>query len=335
MSETADVIIIGAGIVGCSIALSLSRARLKTINIDALPAAGYGSTSHSSAIIRPFYSHIEAVALAHESRFRWLEWQDFLEEPDEPATRYRECGMATLLFEGGETWDETRAAMSAVGVDFEILTPKTTRDRFPGLATTSFAPPRRLDDPEFGKKSPAAFLGSIFIPQAGYVNNPQGAATDLMRAAKKNGARFRFNAKVTTISGQEEVTGVTLEDGTEICAPILINAAGPHSAKVNAMAGIQDTLPIKTQALRQEVTYLPRPADLSEAPVALDTDAGIYFRTDGTSLLVGSLEPPCDVLEVVDPDTFTDAFTDQWTLQACARVSGFQTSPSRDRPAEQ
>ena len=63
-----DAIIIGAGVIGSSIAFSLARSGLKTLNVDALPAAGYGSTSHSSAIIRPFYSHVEAASLAHEAR---------------------------------------------------------------------------------------------------------------------------------------------------------------------------------------------------------------------------------------------------------------------------
>ena len=46
-----DVIIIGAGIIGCAIALSMTRKGYKTLNVDALPAAGYGSTSSSAAVI--------------------------------------------------------------------------------------------------------------------------------------------------------------------------------------------------------------------------------------------------------------------------------------------
>ena len=63
-TKTFDAIIIGAGVIGTSIALGLSRKGLKTLNVDSLPAAGYGSTSNSSAIIRPFYSAIENCALA-------------------------------------------------------------------------------------------------------------------------------------------------------------------------------------------------------------------------------------------------------------------------------
>jgi sarcosine oxidase subunit beta len=57
MSRTSsfDAVIIGAGVIGCSIALALARKGYSTLNVDRLPAAGYGSTSSSAAIIRPYY----------------------------------------------------------------------------------------------------------------------------------------------------------------------------------------------------------------------------------------------------------------------------------------
>ena len=67
--KSPDVIIIGAGVIGCAIALGLRRAGLETLNLDALPAAGYGSTSHSSAVIRPFYSHVTARKRSGQFRF--------------------------------------------------------------------------------------------------------------------------------------------------------------------------------------------------------------------------------------------------------------------------
>ena len=71
-----EVVVIGAGVVGCSIAFALAQAGISSHNVDALPAPGYGSTSHSSAIIRPFYSHPTACAVAHQSRCHWLRWGD-------------------------------------------------------------------------------------------------------------------------------------------------------------------------------------------------------------------------------------------------------------------
>ena len=66
MTNEYDVIIIGAGVIGACTALELSRQGYRTLNIDKGPAAGYGSTSASCAIIRPYYSSLETCAIAYE-----------------------------------------------------------------------------------------------------------------------------------------------------------------------------------------------------------------------------------------------------------------------------
>ena len=111
-----DVIIIGAGVVGCSIALGLNRSGLKTLNVDVLPAAGYGSTSHSSAIVRPFYSHVTSAAVAHESRSRWLDWGGFLGSQDER-------GLARYTESGGSSWSarETNLCMRTTSLRWTAL----------------------------------------------------------------------------------------------------------------------------------------------------------------------------------------------------------------------
>ena len=77
-----DVIIIGAGIIGCAIALSMTRKGYKTLNVDALPAAGYGSTSSSAAVIRTYYSTRDGTAMALEGYHDWKNWQAYLETED-------------------------------------------------------------------------------------------------------------------------------------------------------------------------------------------------------------------------------------------------------------
>ena len=66
MSESYDVVIIGA-----ATALALGRAGRRALSLDKLPAAGYGSTGASCAIIRPYYSTVDGSALAYESHFYW------------------------------------------------------------------------------------------------------------------------------------------------------------------------------------------------------------------------------------------------------------------------
>ena len=69
MSRSADIIIIGAGIIGTATAFELAKKGYKTLNVDKLPAAGQGSTGSSTAGIRTHYSNRDGVAMAFESYF--------------------------------------------------------------------------------------------------------------------------------------------------------------------------------------------------------------------------------------------------------------------------
>ena len=85
------------------------------------------------------------------------------------------------------------------------------------------------------------------------------------------------------------VAGITLKDGTEIDAPIVINVAGPHSFIINRLAGVEKGMNIKTRALRQEVAHAPAPEGLDyegTAPLISDGDIGCYSRPEVESATV-------------------------------------------------
>ena len=73
VSKQYDAIIIGSGIIGGAIGLELAKRGSRTLNVDRHPAAGYGSTSNTCAIIRFHYSTAEGVAMARESYYYWLD----------------------------------------------------------------------------------------------------------------------------------------------------------------------------------------------------------------------------------------------------------------------
>jgi sarcosine oxidase subunit beta len=133
---------------------------------------------------------------------------------------------------------------------------------------------------------------------------------NIQRAAEAQGAVFLFNAPVVSIRSDENgVLGVTLKDGSRIDAPILVNAAGPHSAVINQMAGIAHKMNIKTRPLRHEVHFVPSPENFSyekKGMVVGDGDLGGYHRPEtGNLVLVGSEDPACDEKDWVDdPDHF-------------------------------
>lgn len=317
----ADAVIIGAGIMGCSIALALGRRGLHVAVIDRLPAAGYGSTSFSSAIIRPYYSTWEGCALAWENHFHWQNWRAFVEaEETAEVARYIECGCLVLRNASDRFSTRTLDLMQQLGVPCELLGTDALRAEHPGIDVASFQPVRRIDDPLFGNRAEDPLIGALKVP-GGYINDPQLAARNLQAAAEAHGARFRFRAEVTAIRrAGGAVEGVTLADGSRVDSPVVINAGGPFSTAVNRLAG-EDVLAgmqVTMRALRNEVAYLDAPPGLSggAARVISDGDSGVYMRPEaGDRLVVGSQEPPCDALEWVEPDALDGNFTDQWTNQ--------------------
>ncbi|MCK5919539.1 MAG: FAD-binding oxidoreductase, partial [Methylococcales bacterium] len=97
MKKDHDIIIIGAGIIGCSISLAAARKGFSVLCLDALPTSGYGSTSGSCAIIRPYYSTVDGSAIAFESHYYWKHWQAFLGAEDERGhINYNNCGALVM-----------------------------------------------------------------------------------------------------------------------------------------------------------------------------------------------------------------------------------------------
>jgi len=141
MTQKADAIIIGAGIIGCATAFELAKKGYKTLNIDKLPDAGYGSTSNSCAIIRFHYSTREGIALAHEGYFYWKDWPNYLEVEDERGfARYREVGMLVLRTYEAE-YSHIIEHFEALGVPYEIWDNETIVNRYP-FGTGLYGPPK-------------------------------------------------------------------------------------------------------------------------------------------------------------------------------------------------
>ena len=321
MPESYDAIIIGAGIIGAATALALGRTRRRALAIDKLPASGYGSTGASCAIIRPYYSTIDGSALAYESHFYWRGWADFLGVEDERGlARYHACGCVVLKTEANSYMEPVCAIMDEIGAPYEHLAPEDLERRLPIVTTASFGPVKRPDDPGFGEPNGRAMAGGVLFPSGGYVSDPQLATHNLQRAAEANGATFRFNSEVTKIRKADgRVSGVTLAGGEEIDAPVVVNVAGPHSFKINRMAGVESGMKIKTRALRHEVAHVPAPAGFDfekDGCVFSDSDTGVYCRPElGNHILIGSEDPECDPREWVDPDDYNTSFTEQWRVQ--------------------
>jgi sarcosine oxidase, subunit beta len=328
VDSTPRAVVIGAGVIGCSIARELALSGLPVTIVDRAPGAGMGSTSASSAIVRFHYSTYAGVALAWEAKHGWEDWPAFLGTSDPAGTaRYIRTGALVLDTPDYDT-ERVLALYERIGIPFERLSPRALRERFPYLSASRFYPPRLPSDEQFWAE-PTSEVGAFYSPEGGFVDDPGLAAHNLWAAATAHGATSRFRAEVAEIRRDADaVAGVTLADGIHLDANIVVNAAGPHSAVINTLAGVLGEFGVNTRPLRQEVHAVDGPSELAGelGPFVGDADLGTYFRfAPGGGLLVGSQEPECDPLEwLADADDNdvhpTVAGFERHTLRLARRV---------------
>jgi len=273
------VVVIGAGVLGCSTGLALARRGHDVVIVDRHGEVGHGSTSASCGIVRRFYSEPGMSAMAHESAAIWADWGSWLGPVGEDLAVFHRPGV--LLIPPAIDAGVRRIVenMKGLGIDASILDPDAIAARFPFLDTSSHFPPRPVDDDAFFDDTGQRLQGAVFERDGGYVVSPSLAAHNLRLAAEREGARFALNREVTAIrraaGGFEVVAG-----GEALRADAVANIAGPHSAVINAMAGV--TLELELRALRREVHAVANPAFQRGAsvPVVGDLDSGVYFRPE-------------------------------------------------------
>ncbi len=341
MRTTSDAIIIGAGVIGAATAFELCKRGYQTLNIDKLPAAGYGPTSSSCSIVRAHYSSWDGVAMAHEGFSYWRDWPNYLEidTNEHEIAKYMQCGTVLLKSKTGHH-EKVLEHFRNLGVEHEEWDTDTLKSRIPYYDVHEFWPPSRPEGADFWRKPDEELEGAIYTSGSGYVNDPKLATHDLQLAAEAKGGTFLFDTRIVEIrrSGGR-VRGVTLDSGEEIDAPVVVNVAGPHSFVINRMAGVEETMNIKTRALRHEVHIVPAPPGVDyehEGFHTSDGDQGIYFRPEaGNNILIGSEDPPCDPqVWLEEPDIFdrevTKAQYEAQVYRVARRIPGLQV-PSEPR----
>jgi glycine/D-amino acid oxidase-like deaminating enzyme len=331
----ADTVVVGAGVIGCAVALELARAGRDVVVVDRAAGPGQGSTSASSAVIRFNYSTWPGVALSWEAKHCWESWREHLGAGSgEPLAGFHRTGFLMLDVPVIDH-AHTTALFDRAGVPYEIWDADTLRRRLPQLDTGRHWPPKTLQDNAFWADAEGS-LGALWCPAGGYVDDPQLAAVNLADAARRQGVEFRFRSTVTgfdTDAGR--VRGVALHDGTRIDAPVLVNVGGPWSTTLNSLAGVGDDFTIAVQPMRQEVHAVDTTSAVVDGlPVVADLDLGTYFRpTPGDALLIGGAEPACDPLQWLDhadeadPHPTAEVFEAQVT-RAARRVPALTVPPA-------
>jgi glycine/D-amino acid oxidase-like deaminating enzyme len=295
----ADVVVVGAGIIGSSIAYQLARHGMSVVALDKGAGPAEGSTGASSSICRCRYTHPEVVRLAFHGQEAYGNWREFTGLRDTRSELHR-TGVLWIMGESREKVEADTAKLVSQGVETLALGPDDVTKRFPALSNCS-APFDMTGETEHVCVPGEAFLYEV---RGGYAD-PVGANQDLVEATRARGGEVRFGARVTglTRSG-DRVSGVALEGGEDIGADLVVNAAGPWCNGLNELAGVD--LRWTLTPTRIQTVYRPWPAELGSIPVAADSSTGIYFRPEsgGRQVMVGSVLPEDEEEIVADPDSF-------------------------------
>lgn len=326
----AEVLIIGAGVIGASIALEMARAGHDVLVIDRSSAPGTGSTSSSAAIVRVHAGDAQTAAMSDDAVSIWQGWAGYLDAaPDEHVARFQHCG-SLILDPGDGSLTQFEDAMREARVDYERWSIVDTETRFPYLDLHKFGPPRPVDDESFWDDPEDFLAGALYTDQSGYISDPSLAAINMMDAARRAGARVRMPATVTTIDvSGERVTGVTLKDGDRILADTVIMAAGPHTGPLLESIGATDDFGVALLRVRTEEVHVAAPPgfDMTTQGVHLvDGDLNSNFRPEGNNAFHGGSNQglPGEQTLIDDPDDFTPAVSaegwERMTLRLARRI---------------
>ena len=278
MSATSDVVIVGAGLIGCATAFDLAKRGLKVTVLEKR-AVGAGGTGRSSAIVRQHYSNELTARMAlHGLRV----FQDFDERVGGDCD-FRRTEWVTIASSADRAGMEANVKLlQGYGIQTELLAADDLETMVPGLDTGDL-------------------VAIVHEPESGYAD-PHLTVHGYADAARRFGAKIVQGCEVTGIRfAADRVVGVdTRSDRYD--APVVVNCAGPWGARVAEMAGIM--APIVCS--RVQVAVFRRPAEYSTHPVIMDFINGIYLRPEtGGITLVGSIDP-AEANDVVDPDDFPE-----------------------------
>lgn len=261
--KTADVVVIGGGIIGCSIAYHLlARAgRLRVVLLEREAECGTGATARATGGIRHQFSSATLIRLTQLSLPTFLRFEEeFGHSVDFVSHGYLFVTAEPDRLEG---YRRSVTLQQSLGVRSRILAPEEMRELLPQLAT-------------------ADLLGGSFCPDDGSAD-PHGALQGFLARARELGAEVVTSAEVIGVDREgERLAGV--RTATErLAAPVVINAAGPFADRVARLVGVE----IPSRPYRRQVLVVEPPSELPEVfPLTVDGDSGFYVHRQGRSALV-------------------------------------------------
>jgi sarcosine oxidase subunit beta len=261
LEQVADVVIIGGGVIGLSIAYHLGQKKAGMIVILEKGQLGEGSTSRCVGGIRTQFSTEINIRFSLES----MKTFDRFEEEFGVNPEFKRIGYLFLATtdQDVKVFQQNLILQKQFGIPVEWLHPDEIRKGFPYL---------KMDD----------ILGGTFSHLDGYAG-PSEVLSGFTNGARRAGVRIYEGVEAKEILVDKgKVTGVRTNGG-EITSPVVVNAGGPYASLVAEMAGLR--IPVKP--LRRQV-FVTAPFHLTDQtiPLTIDFHRGWYFRQEVDGFLL-------------------------------------------------
>ncbi len=291
MAQKADVVIVGGGVHGTSLAYYLLRRAAGRVVVVEKSGIGAGATGWSASFIRHHYSNEVCVRLVQESvKLLW--------EIDQDTGREPHMTPRPLLVLAGEDHakplEENVAMHQRLGVRVKLLTPDTVGERFPYFDLTGIASAALEEDAGYGD---AMRLSEAYASEIPRLGGKIIAGTQVDSVLVRGG----------------RVRGVRTSEGTLEAAKVVL-AAGAWSARLAETAGA----PIPVTSTLLSVGLLDPPDPITDTPMTFDMTTATYWRPyEGGRLLVGTDEEEGDW----DPDGLPGAVSFDFLVDASRRLA--------------
>jgi sarcosine oxidase subunit beta len=297
--QTADIVIIGGGIVGASIAYHLTAAGQKNVLIlERESHQGKGSTGKSMGGVRAQFSTPVNIQMSLYAIPFYSTFEERLGHP----CGYRPQGYLFLATNRGhlDFISANQKTQKSLGLkNVEMIATDDLRKDYPQL---------RSDD----------VLAASFCPTDGFVD-PYSAMTGFTAVAVECGARISRGTEVSSISRDSSGTFRMQTSKDEISTPVVVNAAGPWAAEIAAMVGID--LPVKPLR-RMLIPTEPFAEFPHTAPMIIDMSNGFHFRPEALGFLLAWNDPEENTFGY--NTDFDPSFIEKVLTRAADRVPCFE-----------
>jgi glycine cleavage system T protein len=308
----ARVVVIGGGIVGCSVAYHLTKLGWRDVVLVERRDLSCGTTWHAAGLVGQLRSSHNLTRLASYGAVLYEQ----LEAETGQATGFRRSGSISVARTSERMTELKRGASMAkcFGVDVEVISPAEAGRLWPLMRTDDLA-------------------GAVWLPRDGRTN-PIDTTLALAKGARLGGAIIVENVRVTAVHrARGGAVGVGTDAG-DIACDVVVNCAGMWGREVGGMAGVN--VPLHASEHFYIVTE-PMAGVTRDLPVLRDTDGYIYVREEVGGLLMGGFEPVAKPwgMSGFPPDFAFSLLPEDWDHfrvlmeQACVRIPALESAPVR------